>query len=370
MSDSPRSPRSSSPRDEASYVSAQAGPRPPGVPAAEARRPLVPHSFVPSDIEAPRYGLPSSDYIKRYKQAHVLAQPTQTTEANGAGEPRRPRIKKLKRRGWIAVGLFVCVLGGLAVLALMSMASLAVYQCAPRNSIFTHEPGAAGLDAPCVAVPSNDNGECTAPGVWGPYVNRTGGECCMPAGFVCGIDTKVTEACGRGTARVGKWIGQGPGERMCCHPEGLSASALTLLKLSSELKALQDQATDHIQHGFHAEDLDTVSTQLDALTASLTAALEELPRTIELVTTAKALAIGAITKREADEAAAAERAKQEALRNAREIRAAEEAVIAAKAARREAELAAIAAAAAKRQADRDAAVAANATTTNGTTATP
>lgn len=210
----------------------------------------------------------------------------------------------------------------------MAMASLAVYECAPRDETFTHERGPPGLDAPCVAITSNDNGQCASPATYSAYANRTGGECCMPTGFVCGVDVQLNKACARGAVRVGDFVGMGPGERMCCHPSGLGASAVGLLKLGKQLVTLQAQAEKLASSGFPAEDLDTLATQLAELTSALSAAGEELPHTLELVSNAKDLAQGAITQRAAEEAAAAERVRQAALAAARERAAAEAAAAA------------------------------------------
>lgn len=209
------------------------------------------------------------------------------------------------------------ILLGLAVLALMAMASLAVYECSGRDGPFTHKSGTPGLEAPCVELTSNANGQCTAPGTWSAYVNSTGGECCMPVGFVCGIDNKVAEACTRDAVRVRDFIGMGPAERMCCHPAGLGAKAVGLLSLGADLKSLSNQAQELARLGFSADDLDTMAAQLGALSTALQDALTELPHTLELVKNAKDLADGAITQRAAEEAAAAERAKQAALEAAR-----------------------------------------------------
>jgi hypothetical protein len=396
------SPRPGSPIDQARSVRESTGARRSGQSPAGVRRPLVATaSYVPSDVEPPRYNLPSADYIKRYKEAQ-----TQDLERNKRDEERakesgegaatrRPRGerpgKKPKRNPWVTVRardagplrfapcqamirlamlvlapsfsltlgqlihhavtrrsrhaplpraahtlqicLIVCVLGGLAMLALMAMASLAVYECSPRNEAFTHDAGPPGLDAPCVALTRNFNGECTAPGVYTAYVNRTGGECCMPQGYVCAVDSDGYRSCPSGSVRVSAFIGMGPGERMCCHPEGLGATSVALLQLVPNLKNLQDQTSRLSREGFKSEDLDTLASQLNALEDALTKATAELPHALELVTTSLGLAKGALTKRAAEEAAKAAQVRKAAEDAARERAEREAAAAAAEAAK-------------------------------------
>lgn len=58
------------PSETAAEVKRAAGSRGAHTPSADILRPMVEHaSFVPSDLESPRYGLPSGDYMRRFRKA-------------------------------------------------------------------------------------------------------------------------------------------------------------------------------------------------------------------------------------------------------------------------------------------------------------
>lgn len=307
-----------SPRDQAGHVRESVGPRPLGEPSAEARRPLVQHqSYVPSDVEPPKYGLPSTDYIRRYKQTQQgdVERAQQKRAEEGGEQARNPRagrlLKKARSSPYFRIGLIACILAGLAVLALMAMASLAVYECAPhRDRAFANGP--PGLSAPCIALTTNANGECATPGTFSAYANRTGGECCMPRGYVCGIDQSKAFPCAEGAVRVYQFEAMQTNDRMCCHPEGLGAEAIKLLNLDSQLGELKSTLSTLSRSGFKAEELDTIDSQLGALLAGLREALDELPSTLALLENVKAVADGQITQRQAAAAAEALRRREAA----------------------------------------------------------
>jgi hypothetical protein len=232
----------------------------------------------------------------------------------------------------------------------MSMASLAAYQCGARAGDGVNVVGV--FDSPCLAIENDNlNGECAAPGVFTRYANSTGGECCMPAGFVCSIDRLPFEPCVDNGARVLSYVGSTPGERMCCHAEGLHTSTPALLSLPAALVALRTEMAALRAAGFRKDDLDTVHAQLLALAAALEGATHELGPTVQELGEALAASEGAIMKREAADAAVAARARQEAEDVANKMMEAEAAAEAAAKAAAEAAAEAAVEAAAKAAAD-------------------
>jgi len=309
---SPRSQSHAAP-DTARAVQNSAGTRTPGNAAAGVRRPLVAYaSFVPSDVESPRYGLPSQDYVRRFRQtaaaeeAHFWEGAAAARVAHApelAPHANPPPVERRSRSNAILIVILVlvatCVLG---ILAMLAWPYLNVGDCVPDD-----HASARPMPAHCYYLASAEPEACPAPAEWtAPDANSTMPACCMPSGYVCSLSQMGGGECqGQGlrladatsAAEDSPDVPSGRAEHLCCYRDALGGAASDLLKLDMRVESARAVLSELTADGIALDDLQVAFWQLESLQTTLERASTVMPQLLETVR-------GALAAAEAEAAAA------------------------------------------------------------------